>query len=151
MENMFNGNYTAKVDSNGRFTFPSKQLSQIGDNRQMYIMLSLSSPSLWLMPIVYWQEFSSFIMKNKFPFATQEMALRRQFIGNSFETEIDNNSRVVIPQHLSDKVQITDKCIIVGVGDFFEIWDPDTFIAQESEEQKVRQKAVRELGGPTKL
>ena len=148
---MFSGNYTAKVDNHGRFTFPSKQLVQLEEERSMYIMLGILGASIWLMPKDYWLEFSKFMMNNKFPFGASEMALRRQFLGNSFDTEIENNSRIVIPQSLLERIGITDRATIVGVGDFFEIWNPQKFLEREETEETVRNKAVKELGGPTKL
>lgn len=148
---MFSGNYTAKVDNHGRFTFPSKQLIQLGEERSMFIMLGILGASIWLMPKEYWLEFSKFMMNNKFPFGVSEMALRRQFLGNSFDTEIESTSRIVIPQSLLDRIGITDKCTIVGVGDFFEIWNPQSFLEREETEETVRSKAIKELGGPTKL
>lgn len=148
---MFSGNYTAKVDSNGRFTFPAKQLFQLGEERTMFVMLGILGCSIWLMPKIYWEEFSECMMKNKFPFGASEMALRRQFLGNSFDAEIEANSRIVVPQSLLERVHIRDKCTIVGVGDFFEIWDPVQFLEREQNEETTRNKAIRELGGFTKL
>lgn len=148
---MFSGNYTATVDNYGRFTFPAKQLSQIGKDRKMYVILGVLGSSLWIMTKAYWDEFSAYIVQKEFPFGVKEMALRRQFLGNAFDTEIEANSRIGIPQTLLDKVGIVDKCMIVGVGDFFELWDPTKYAAREREEETIRDKAVRELGGTIKL
>lgn len=148
---MFSGNYTAKIDNYGRFTFPAKQLAQLGDERSMYVMLGVTGESLWLMPKSYWEEFSEFMMKERFPFGASEIAMRRQFLGNSFDTEIEGNSRIVIPNTLLERVAITGHCTIVGMGDFFEIWNPEKFLQREQEEAQIRNKAVKELGGPTKL
>lgn len=148
---MFSGNYTAKVDGSGRFTFPAKQLAQLDDERIMYVMIGMLDSCLWLMPKPYWDKFLDSVLKNKNPFSPTDMALRRQYLGNSFDTEIESNSRIVIPQLLLTRIGVTDRCVIVGVGDFFEIWEPVKFIEREKHEAATREKAVRELGGPTKF
>src|SRR3989338_4274578 len=54
---------------------------------------------------------------------------RRKIFSGAVEVELDDQGRFVIPKSLSDYIGgESDKLIIIGVGDHFEIWESEKWI-----------------------
>lgn len=47
--------------------------------------------------------------------------------GQSIETEIDADGRLVLPQKLREKIGLTDEAFFISAGDYFKIWKPETY------------------------
>ncbi|MEI6533236.1 MAG: division/cell wall cluster transcriptional repressor MraZ [Candidatus Roizmanbacteria bacterium] len=59
----------------------------------------------------------------------KELLDKRRFIFSSAVfIEIDDQGRFVIPKHLLQYGGMNEKVTIVGVGDHFEIWQPDRWL-----------------------
>ncbi|MEL7637652.1 MAG: division/cell wall cluster transcriptional repressor MraZ, partial [Anaerolineaceae bacterium] len=59
-------------------------------------------------------------------------SFRREILGNSAELTYDSAGRILIPIHLRKLAGIEENVIIVGSGQYFEIWDLDRLEAYES-------------------
>ena len=56
----------------------------------------------------------------------QENIEKRRFVFSSVVyPEIDDQGRFIIPKNLMVHSDLSNKAVIIGVGDHFEIWDPD--------------------------
>jgi Uncharacterized protein conserved in bacteria len=50
--------------------------------------------------------------------------LVRLFLANAVELNIDDSGQIQIPSNLRELVGASDKMVVVGQGDYFEIWSP---------------------------
>ena len=50
---------------------------------------------------------------------------RRHLFSSTVHMDIDGQGRFVIPKHLLQFAQLKDKVLILGVGDHFELWNPE--------------------------
>ncbi len=57
----------------------------------------------------------------------QARRLRRARLSQSREVELDSQGRILIPKNLKDVSGIADSAVIIGVGPFFEIWEPGRY------------------------
>ncbi len=57
----------------------------------------------------------------------QARRLRRTRLSQSREVELDSQGRILIPKNLKDVTGITDSAVIIGVGPFFEVWEPTRY------------------------
>lgn len=48
--------------------------------------------------------------------------LKRLIFSNAVQVEIDRVGRILIPSYLREAVNLDGSAIVVGVGDYFEIW-----------------------------
>ena len=71
------------------------------------------------------------------PFSEERDAFATAILGGSVQLGFDGEGRVVIPEALLAKAEITSTGIFVGKGATFEIWSPAQFAKQET--------AMREL------
>lgn len=61
----------------------------------------------------------------------REMA-ETYFYGNSIETEILEDGRIVMPIKLRNRLNLTGKAYFIASGDHFRIWHPDVYAEQEA-------------------
>jgi len=57
----------------------------------------------------------------------EEIEKRRFVFSSAVYLEIDNQGRFVIPKNLLEYSSLENKAVIIGVGDHFEIWNPDSW------------------------
>ncbi len=55
----------------------------------------------------------------------ENLKKRRLLISSVVYLDIDNQGRFVIPKNLLDYAQLKNEAVIIGVGDHFEIWNPE--------------------------
>jgi MraZ protein len=59
--------------------------------------------------------------------------LKRFIFSTAERVEVDKIGRILLPQYLRILAQLESEVILVGVGDYFEIWSP-TLWAQKNEQ-----------------
>ena len=64
--------------------------------------------------------------------------IRRAFLPGAFDIELDRQGRVLVPQSLRAEAALGDRAVIVGCGDYVEIWSPERWTA-ESEAVQAEQ------------
>ncbi len=47
--------------------------------------------------------------------------------GQSIETTIDDDGRLVLPQKLREKIGLEGEAFFISAGDYFKIWKPETY------------------------
>lgn len=57
--------------------------------------------------------------------------LVRLFLGNAAELDIDSSGQIKIPSNLREYVGVSDQVVLVGQGDYLEIWSPLSWEEQE--------------------
>ena len=59
--------------------------------------------------------------------------LMRMLMGNAQEAELDNDGGIPIHQHLKDFASLAQDVILVGLGDYLELWSPEQWNKQEEQ------------------
>jgi MraZ protein len=59
--------------------------------------------------------------------------LRRLIFSSGEHIEIDKVGRILIPRFLRQAAELEDETVIVGVGDYFEVWSPSLWSEQLSQ------------------
>ena len=55
-------------------------------------------------------------------------------LGKSWDTEVDKDGRIVLPQRLRQQIGLTGEATMAAMGDFFEIWSAETYAEAEAAE-----------------
>ena len=58
------------------------------------------------------------------------------FLGNAIDCELDASGRVLVAPELRSAAGITKGAVLLGMGNHFELWDAQTYAAQEAEAMK---------------
>jgi MraZ protein len=115
----FLGQYRHTIDDKGRLTIPARFRELLADGA--YItqgfdrnLMVLAAPAFEaMMRKVYTS--SSMTDPN-------DRDLKRLLFSTADKVEPDKNGRILIPQFLRELHQLDGEAVLVGVGDYFEIW-----------------------------
>lgn len=58
--------------------------------------------------------------------------IRRSFLPGVFDVDLDRQGRVLVPQPLREAAALSDRAVIIGCGDYVEIWSPERWAAEET-------------------
>ncbi len=61
---------------------------------------------------------------------------KRIFLGNAMDVELDGTGRVLVSPELRSAAGIERETVLLGMGNYFELWDAPTYSAQEAEQMK---------------
>jgi MraZ protein len=87
---------------------------------------------LMIFPRNEWEAFRSRIAA--LPMSAQWW--KRIFLGNASDAEMDASGRVLVAPELRAAAGITQAAVLLGMGNHFELWDAETYAAQEAEAMK---------------
>ncbi len=124
---MINGEYCNSLDDKGRFLIPSKIRNEItGSN---LIITRAVEKCLWIFTPDEWMRISNLVMGSSSMFNKRTRLLQRRIIAPAQECEIDKTGRITIPPSLRQSAGLESKkeAIILGVQNYMELWDVDTY------------------------
>ncbi|MCL6509408.1 MAG: division/cell wall cluster transcriptional repressor MraZ [Anaerolineae bacterium] len=136
---MFLGEFTHTLDEKSRLTLPAKFRARLADG---VVMTTGSDKCLLVYPL---DEFKLLFERvSALPVMGREAAtLRRMLYSNAHDAVPDKQNRVVIPQPLREYAGIVNEAVVVGVGKFIEIWNPQEWQrAREEIQAHAAQKDV---------
>lgn len=140
MARRFRGESHHKVDAKGRVSIPAsfRRVLEEGDpnwteglNPELVIVYGDASRNfLECFTILAIEEVDAQI--EALPRGSFERRrLERLVQSNSFPTSVDETGRLVLPAKLRNKIALDKEAYFAGVGDTFQIWNPDTYTAEE--------------------
>lgn len=122
---MFIGEYYHNLDAKGRIIIPAKFRDELNGT---FILTRGLDGCLTIYSTEKWEKIFEEI--NKLP---ETRKATRQYIrmltANACECTLDNQGRILIPSNLSNSVNITKECVVVGANSHVEIWDKATWNA----------------------
>lgn len=139
VEHMFLGQYHHNIDSKGRLTIPARfrELLDVG----AYISQGFDR-SLMVLTAPSFESISHRVnqMSMTDPAVRQ---LRRLIFSTADRLEVDRAGRILIPQFLRETAKLDGEAVVVGVGNYFEIWSPDVWEQQLSQLKDTDANAQR--------
>ena len=57
-------------------------------------------------------------------------AIRRVIFGGATEVQLDSTGRILVPPFLREYAKLDGESTIVGAGEYFEIWNAETWSAE---------------------
>ena len=136
MARRFRGSETFKVDAKGRVSIPAPFRRVIeasdpdwrdgqrpniviayGDDRQDWL-------EVYTMRSIEEIDEQIEIMQRG---SADRLMLEERMYGQSFETQIDEDGRLVLPQKHREKIGLTSEAFFISAGDYFKIWKPETY------------------------
>jgi MraZ protein len=126
----FRGLYEHSLDSKDRLTVPSRFRAPLADG----IVLSKGfDPCVWVHTTGEFEQLSDRFLSPHSPFGRDARALRRRFHGGSFDEKLDSAGRIRIPKPLIEHAGLDGNCVVIGAGEYLEIWNAEAWAKQEEE------------------
>ncbi len=139
----FRGEFNQKVDGKGRMSIPAdfRVVLADGDPRcpegLLPRMVVLHGPHLRNCLHVYTIDAMAEIEAGirRLPRgSTERKRASRMILGKSWDTDVDKDGRIVLPQRLRQQIGLEGEAVMVAMGDYFEIWNARTYEVVEAAE-----------------
>ncbi len=126
---MLTGEYRHSIDQKNRLFIPAKQREELGSS--FMIVRDLRGPRLKIYSIEAWEAFLEPIRKQERKLAEATMRFLHR---DAVLAEPDAQGRVMLSPGLVEYAGITKEAVIVGCGDYAEIWAAEAYDAALDEE-----------------
>lgn len=137
---MFLGQYQHTLDRKGRLTIPAR-FREILDEEAAYIMQGFDN-NLMVLPAAVFESMSRRANAMSLTDPSARL-LKRLIFSTADRVEVDRVGRILLPQFLRQVSNLDSDAVIVGVGDYFEIWSPERWTQQVDQLQDVEANAQR--------
>ena len=133
------GKYLRVLDSKSRFIPPDEFKNYL--TSEVYITQGFDN-NLWILSNSAFQEI---YRKLKHLNITDPLArlLFRLLLGAATEIGISEQGYLSIPKNLREYANIGKEILLIGQGDYFEIWSPESWDIQETELRKTDSNTER--------
>ncbi|MEM9331812.1 MAG: transcriptional regulator MraZ [Pseudomonadota bacterium] len=131
----FLSNAINKVDKKGRVSIPASFRPKLGATSKLYTLMSVDQPSVDAGGIELIERGEKHLATLD-PFSEEYELFSFVLHGDSSELNVDPEGRISLSDTIRAQTGITDKVAFVGRGYFFQIWEPDRFLAYREEARK---------------
>ncbi len=129
----FSGVTALSLDAKGRMTIPTRyREALVAQSNGALALIESDDGCLLLMAQSRWDQKVAALSDDE-----SDAERRRFWLGLSDTPEMDNQGRVLINPVLRDGARIQRDVTLLGVGEYFEIWDAATL---ETHKQSVRHR-----------
>ena len=126
---MFTGASSLRLDAKGRIAVPTRHREALlASCAGQLVMTRNHEGGLLMFPQGVWEQFSAKLLR--VPMSQQWM--KRLYIGHAQPVEMDATGRVLIAPELRQVAEIDHEVKMLGMVDFFELWDPARHGAKEA-------------------
>ncbi|MDP2742074.1 MAG: division/cell wall cluster transcriptional repressor MraZ [Hydrogenophaga sp.] len=135
---MFQGASSLSLDAKGRLSVPTRHRAALSVDGSPLTVTKHPHGCLMIFPQPAWEKFSN-------QFASMPLDLqwvKRVFLGNAMDVEMDGAGRVLISPELRQAAGIAKDAILLGMGSFLELWDAATYAEKEAEAMKAEMSGV---------
>ncbi len=140
----FHGAYERAVDAKGRFNLPFRFRTGGGAAEdEKYVVTLGADGNLSVFPQQAWQVTFQGIKSESTE--TEWRARVRQISAQTFDITPDAQGRVSVPSVLLERVGITRRVKVIGMGNSMELWNPDTFLADQKDLTEIDQDFMNKL------
>ena len=126
---MFQGASSLSLDAKGRLSVPTRHRDVLMAQAGAQVTITKHPHGcLMVFPRPQWEKFRDRI--NALPMSAQWW--KRIFLGNAMDVDMDGTGRVLVSPELRAAAGISKEAVLLGMGNYFELWDKATYEAQES-------------------
>jgi len=122
---VFFGDYLVSFSAPGRVVLPKKLRELLKGN--VFILAKGFNFCLAGFDKDAWEEKAKELV-NVSLLESENLEKRRFLFSSTVYLEIDDQGRFVIPKNMLDFSSLKNKVQIIGVGDHFEIWNPENWV-----------------------
>ena len=127
---MFQGASSLSLDAKGRLSVPTRHRDVLTATAAGQLTVTRHPHGcLMIFPRPAWEQFRERIAA----MPLKDQWLKRLFLGNAMDVEMDSTGRILISPELRAAAGISRETLLLGMGSHFELWDAQRYAAQEAE------------------
>jgi MraZ protein len=138
---MLIGEFRYNIDQKGRLMIPAKFRQRFGLSA---IVTRGLENCLFIFPNDEWEKVVEKILKLPLGQANSR-AFARLMLAGAFESSIDNQGRILIPEYLRQYAKLTKKVVIVGLYSRIEVWDENLWSEYKKQSEEQAQEIAEKL------
>lgn len=131
----FLSNAINRVDKKGRVSIPAAFRPKLGATSKLFTLMSVDQPSVDAGGIELIERGERHL-ETLDPFSEEYELYSFVLHGDSSELKIDTEGRISLNDTIREQTGITDQAAFVGRGYFFQMWEPERFLAYREEARK---------------
>ena len=135
---MFLGKFSTPLEPKNRFSVPTAFRAQLSS--RMYITQGFDR-NLQVFTAGAFEEIYRKVISLNLADPLARLLLRL-ILGTATELGMDNNN-LMIPENLKEFANLHDDILLIGQGDYFEIWAPDLWNMQEAQLRDAETNSAR--------
>lgn len=125
----FQGTSRLALDAKGRISVPSRHRDQLQLSCEGRLTLTRHPDGCLLVyPRPYWELKRQHLAT--LPYSAR--SLQRLLLGSAIDADLDGAGRLLIPSGLREDAKLTREAALVGMGAYFELWEPEAQRAREA-------------------
>lgn len=136
---MFLGQYQHALDDKGRLTIPAAFRDALADGA--FISQGFDR-NLMVMTAAYFQQVYERIHAMSITDPAARL-LRRLIFSSAYQVEVDKTGRILMPQNLRHFIGMNSEAMLIGQGEYFEIFTPAEWSQQMQTLQDAEANAQR--------
>lgn len=143
------GDYTVRLDSKGRLSFPAafkKQMKEASSDG-FVLKSDVFEKCLILYPMVEWERQAAMIREKTNPYNKEHARFLRMFYAGTAEVTLDANNRMLVPRRLLDHAGISEEVVLAGQTGRIELWPAETYPGVSTADDDFAAMAEKILGG----
>lgn len=136
----FRGQHEHSLDSKDRITIPARFRAALADG---VVLAQGLDPCVEVYPVGAYAAFEERFLAGLNPFDREGRMMQRRFHSRSVDEGLDSAGRIRLPRHLIEHAGLHGGCVIAGVMNRIEIWDPERW----AEENARIDEGAEEISG----
>ena len=133
---MFQGASSLSLDAKGRLSVPTRHRDVLAATAAGALTVTRHPHGcLMIFPRPAWEQFRERIAA----MPLKDQWLKRLFLGNAMDVEMDSTGRILISPELRAAANISRETLLLGMGSHFELWDATRYAEHEA---RVMQSAM---------
>jgi len=144
---LFVSNYTLRLDAKGRVSIPAPYRAVLARDgfEGLYCYPTFDRPALDAGGNALLKEIESLVGRFP-PYSDEREDFSAALYGTSETLKIDGEGRVILSESLKTHASIAEAVAFVGLGQKFQIWEPERFRAQLAEATEKVRALKKQLG-----
>lgn len=139
---MLIGEFHYNIDQKGRLMIPSKFRSRF--SMEAIVTKGLEN-CIFVFPKDEWEKVVEKILK--LPLSkSNSRAFTRLMLAGAYETSIDNQGRILIPEYLRKYASLDKKVVVIGLYSRMEVWDENIWNEYQRQSEQQSQEIAENLG-----
>lgn len=122
---MLIGEYSYAIDDKGRLNFPPKFREAMGGT---FIVTRWLDDCLVAFPEDEWERISALLSEKSM---VKSRDVQRFLYATAVEASPDKQGRILLPPPLREHAGLDKEVVVIGVGDYAELWEPARWKAMQ--------------------
>jgi MraZ protein len=134
----FYGSVTNKIDAKGRISVPARFRAVVEDDafQGVWCFASFVADTIEGYTAAGMEKYAEQIRKLD-KYSLERESFEHSVLGSVHELAFDSEGRILLPDQLLKHARLVGSATFVGLGDHFEIWDPQAY-----EERVTKARAI---------